>query len=148
MAEKRSQTEELLEALILRMDAMDQAIAILKAQTSSSGVVASSNEDVPQRAGIPSSEVIPLAPKRMRGQRKGKGTEGRRTEVTPAQVGNSVNIASMRPEVSTALVVDAGHAERGGGGRVRRQSKLWALWYLHKTQLRGKTLRRPLSGIL
>ncbi|KAJ1159694.1 hypothetical protein NDU88_000199 [Pleurodeles waltl] len=31
MAEKRSRTEELLEALMLRMDAMDQAIASLKA---------------------------------------------------------------------------------------------------------------------
>ncbi|KAJ1142383.1 hypothetical protein NDU88_008709 [Pleurodeles waltl] len=59
MAEKRSGTEELLEALVLRMDAMDQAIASLKAQTSSSGVVASSKEDVPQRVGTPSREVIP-----------------------------------------------------------------------------------------
>ncbi|KAJ1130213.1 hypothetical protein NDU88_008569 [Pleurodeles waltl] len=49
MAEKRSRTEEVLEALMLMMDAMDQAIASLKAQTSSSGVVASSNRDVPQK---------------------------------------------------------------------------------------------------
>ncbi|KAJ1173585.1 hypothetical protein NDU88_005415 [Pleurodeles waltl] len=33
MVEKRSRTEELLEALMLRMDAMDQAIASLKVQT-------------------------------------------------------------------------------------------------------------------
>ncbi|KAJ1137529.1 hypothetical protein NDU88_003927 [Pleurodeles waltl] len=76
MAEKRSRTEELLEALMLRMDAMDQAIASLKAQTSSSGVVASSNGDVPQRVGIPSSEMIPPAPKRARWERKGKGAGG------------------------------------------------------------------------
>ncbi|KAJ1153244.1 hypothetical protein NDU88_006005 [Pleurodeles waltl] len=44
MAEKRSRTDELLEAPMLRMDAMDQAIASLKAQTSSSGAVAPSIE--------------------------------------------------------------------------------------------------------
>ncbi|KAJ1171181.1 hypothetical protein NDU88_003051 [Pleurodeles waltl] len=76
MAEKRLRTEELLEALMLRMDAMNQAIASLKMQTSSSGVVAFSNGDVPQRVGIPSSEAIPPAPKRARGQRKGKGAWG------------------------------------------------------------------------
>ncbi|KAJ1103814.1 hypothetical protein NDU88_001235 [Pleurodeles waltl] len=72
MAEKRSQTEELLKALMLRMDAMDQAIASLKAQTSSLGVGASSNEDVPQREGILSSEAIPPAPKRVRGRGRKK----------------------------------------------------------------------------
>ncbi|KAJ1156226.1 hypothetical protein NDU88_008950 [Pleurodeles waltl] len=51
MAEKRSQRDELLEALMLRMDAMDQAIASLKAQTSSSGAKAPSSEAIP-----PSSE--------------------------------------------------------------------------------------------
>ncbi|KAJ1217312.1 hypothetical protein NDU88_004906 [Pleurodeles waltl] len=76
MAEKLSRTEELLEALILRMDAMDQAIASLKAQTSSSGVVASSNEDVPQRVGIPSSEAIPPALKRVQGQKNVKDISG------------------------------------------------------------------------
>ncbi|KAJ1173861.1 hypothetical protein NDU88_005686 [Pleurodeles waltl] len=70
MVEKPSRTEELLEALMLRMDAMDQAIASLKAQTSSSGVVASSKEDVHQRVGTPSSKAVPPAPKRARGQRK------------------------------------------------------------------------------
>ncbi|KAJ1106401.1 hypothetical protein NDU88_003802 [Pleurodeles waltl] len=114
MAEKRSQTEELLEALMLRMDAMDQAIASLKEQTSSSGKGASSNEDVPRRVGIPSSEAIPPAPKRVRGQRKGKGAGGRRTEATRVQVGNRVNLASMRPEVSASPVVDAGQAGSRG----------------------------------
>ncbi|KAJ1131573.1 hypothetical protein NDU88_009908 [Pleurodeles waltl] len=71
MAEKRSRTEELLEALMLRMDTMDQAIASLKVQTSSSGVVASSNEDVPWWVGMPSSEAIPPAPKRVRGRVRG-----------------------------------------------------------------------------
>ncbi|KAJ1090483.1 hypothetical protein NDU88_003615 [Pleurodeles waltl] len=75
MAEKRSRTEELLEALMLRMDTMDQAMASLKAQTSSSGVVASSNGDVPQRVGIPFSEAIPQL-QRGRGAEEGQGYWG------------------------------------------------------------------------
>ncbi|KAJ1175697.1 hypothetical protein NDU88_000984 [Pleurodeles waltl] len=71
MAEKQARTEELLEALMLRMDDMDQATASLKVQTSSSWVVASSNEDLPQRVGLPSSGAILPAPKKVQGQRKG-----------------------------------------------------------------------------
>ncbi|KAJ1083148.1 hypothetical protein NDU88_003308 [Pleurodeles waltl] len=102
MAEKQVRTDELLEALMLRMDSMDQAIASLKALTSSSG------------AGAPSSEAKPPAPKRVRGQRKGKGPGGRRAEATPAQVGNGINLDSTQPKVSASPVVDAGHAAKWG----------------------------------
>ncbi|KAJ1173290.1 hypothetical protein NDU88_005126 [Pleurodeles waltl] len=89
---------------------MDEAIASLKAQTSSSG------------AGAPSSEAIPPAPKRVRGQRKGKGPLGRRAEATPVQVGNGINLDSTQPEVSASPVVDAGHAGSGVQSQVPPQT--------------------------
>ncbi|KAJ1152247.1 hypothetical protein NDU88_005023 [Pleurodeles waltl] len=116
MAGKWLRPEELLEALMLRMDAMDQAIASLKAQTSSSGVVASSNGDVPQRVGIPSSEATPTAPKRARGRGRAR-VLGEVVGGPPGAGWGRVNIASLRPGVSASLVVDAGHAEREGQSR-------------------------------
>ncbi|KAJ1200346.1 hypothetical protein NDU88_004170 [Pleurodeles waltl] len=76
MAEKRLRTEELLDALMRRMDDMDQAIASLKAQPSYSGEGACVREDGPRRAGVSPSEVFPPALKRVRGQKKGKGAGG------------------------------------------------------------------------
>ncbi|KAJ1207985.1 hypothetical protein NDU88_003375 [Pleurodeles waltl] len=101
---------------------MDQAIASLKAQTSSSGEGASSIEDGPWRVGIPSSEAFPPTSKRMQGQRKGKGAGGRRTESTHAQVGEDVNLASTWLEVSASPIVGAGQAGSGGQSQAAAQT--------------------------
>ncbi|KAJ1210746.1 hypothetical protein NDU88_006108 [Pleurodeles waltl] len=49
----------------------------------------------------------PPAPKRVRGQRKGKDAGGERTETTPAQVGDGVNLALTPSEVPRLRPIDS-----------------------------------------
>ncbi|KAJ1139104.1 hypothetical protein NDU88_005481 [Pleurodeles waltl] len=86
MAAKRSRTEAILEALMLLMDAIDQAIASLKAQPSSLGGIRVIRRIGPGRVGVPPREAFPLVPKRVRRHRKGNGAAEGQAEATPEQV--------------------------------------------------------------
>ncbi|KAJ1180811.1 hypothetical protein NDU88_006027 [Pleurodeles waltl] len=67
---KRSRTETVLEALRLRMDAIDQAIASLKSQPPE---VPMKQVERPRRAGGPPRQAFPRVLKRANGQGKHKG---------------------------------------------------------------------------
>ncbi|KAJ1208681.1 hypothetical protein NDU88_004064 [Pleurodeles waltl] len=131
MAEKRSRTDELLEALMLRMDAMDQAIASLKAL-------------------LPGREHH-LA-RRSPQLRRGCGDRGRAKvlggggQTTPAQVGNGRNLDSTQPEDSASLVVDAGHAESWAQSQVAAQTVGFVIPTTNTVA--SKDTGRPVSGIL
>ncbi|KAJ1182184.1 hypothetical protein NDU88_007378 [Pleurodeles waltl] len=55
---KRSRTEALFEGLMLRMDAMDQAIASLRTQSSVSDLTPSDQAERPGRPGVPPREAF------------------------------------------------------------------------------------------
>ncbi|KAJ1208600.1 hypothetical protein NDU88_003983 [Pleurodeles waltl] len=128
MAEKLSRTEELIEALMLRMDAMDQAIASFHSILEGAAIFFGgggrpcAREGGHRRAGVHLVRRSPPASKRVRGQRKGKGAGEKRAEATPPQVGDSVNLPLMQSEVSASQVVGAGQPRSGGLGQVTAQT--------------------------
>ncbi|KAJ1194474.1 hypothetical protein NDU88_003762 [Pleurodeles waltl] len=81
--EKRSCIEELLDTLMLRMDAIDQATASLRAQ-----LAASSEQAVrPKRASAPPKEAFPPSQRGFEGQKK-----GRKSRMELSEQGQSVSV--------------------------------------------------------
>ncbi|KAJ1144998.1 hypothetical protein NDU88_011290 [Pleurodeles waltl] len=108
---------------MLRMDAMDQVIASLKASPSSPGGGGPCvQEDGPRRAEVPPREAFPPAPKRMRGQKKGKCAGEKRAEATPVQVWDGVYLPLTQSEVSASPVVGTGQPWSGSLGQVSAQT--------------------------
>ncbi|KAJ1199329.1 hypothetical protein NDU88_003166 [Pleurodeles waltl] len=105
---KCSRTEVLLEALMLKMDAIDQAIASVKAQPASPGEVPCDQADRPSERGHLLGRHSPRLRGRVRRQRKGKVAGEGRVEATPEQVVDCVDqlliqsIIGASPVVSTA----------------------------------------------
>ncbi|KAJ1131681.1 hypothetical protein NDU88_010016 [Pleurodeles waltl] len=119
--EKRSCTEELLKALMVWMDAMDQTIASLWAQPAASSELAVR----PKRASVPPSGAFPPVPKSVRGQKK-----VRESRMELSEQGQSVSVqagvnldclaAPMIPQDQQATPPlvgprHKGYATRGGG---------------------------------
>ncbi|KAJ1096385.1 hypothetical protein NDU88_001527 [Pleurodeles waltl] len=107
---------------MLRMDAMDQAIASFKAQPSSSVGDPCDQADRPQRAGVPPRKAFPPAPKRVCGQRKGKGAGEGRAEATLEQVLDLVDQPLLQSVVCASPVVSVGQPSSDCMSKVAAQT--------------------------